>query len=431
MDEAPLSQGRIARFFLPLAVSWIFMAVEAPISIGVISRMPFPKVNTAAFLLMMGLALWIESPVIDLLSTSTTLSRSRRSYQSITRFALLLMAWVTFAHFVAVATPVYDLIVYRVMDVPEEVGAAARSGLMIMLPWSALIGWRRYLQGILIRNGYTRTIGLGTAVRVSVMAVSSVSLYLASSLHSIVVVATALILSVGAEAAFIHAVSRRVVRELTRRSEPDEPIENRRLAAFHFPLTATTLVTMLASPLITAALSRDADSIRTMAAFQVASTLLFLFRTTTFAIPEVVITLSQEHRGPEALWRFCFFLGSGLSGLLLIFALSPLDDLVFRSVLAAPADVVPLASSLLLLGASLPLVNAMLGYVRGMLTAHHLTLSRMVAVVVSMSVLGGMLALGVAAHWPGIVTAAVALTVSLVTELGVLGIAWHRGRNRI
>ena len=75
-EEAPLTSRTILRFYYPLALSWLFMAIESPIAIIILSRLPGSEVATAAFLIMMGLALWIESPVIDMLSTSTTLARN-------------------------------------------------------------------------------------------------------------------------------------------------------------------------------------------------------------------------------------------------------------------------------------------------------------------------------------------------------------------
>jgi hypothetical protein len=432
LEGAPLTQQRISRFFLPLAFSWVFMAVEAPVSISVISRKPGAETNTAAFLLMMGLALWIESPVIDLLSTSTTLTRDRRSFEAMKRFAQMMMAWVTVAHFLLVFTPLYGMVAYGLMDAPVAVGEAARSGLMVMLPWSALIGWRRYLQGILIRNGLTKAIGFGTTVRVATMCASSLLLFLLSGWPSIVIVATALILSVGAEALFVHAVSRRVVRETVLSAESaDDALSTRRLVKFHLPLTATTMVLLLSTPIVTSALTRTAEAVTTMAAFQVASTLLFLFRTMTFATPEVVITLSGEPNGPEALRRFCLVLGTLLSGLLLLFAVTPLDDDVFHRILGADRNIAGFASYVLLLSCLMPLIGSAQGFVRGMLTAHHLTVSRMLAVLVSVAVLGVSLAIGVRQQWHGLLLAPVSLTISLIAELAVLSWAWHRGRSHL
>jgi hypothetical protein len=68
-SEPALSHRHILKFYLPLALSWIFMAIESPIALSVISRMSNAEINAAAFQPLMALALLIESPVIDLLKT--------------------------------------------------------------------------------------------------------------------------------------------------------------------------------------------------------------------------------------------------------------------------------------------------------------------------------------------------------------------------
>ncbi len=86
------------RFYSPLAISWLFMGLEGPICEGVINRLRQPEINAAAWPILMAIAIWIESPVIDLLSTSTTLAKDHQRYELISRFVWYLMAWVTVAH---------------------------------------------------------------------------------------------------------------------------------------------------------------------------------------------------------------------------------------------------------------------------------------------------------------------------------------------
>ena len=64
------------KFFWPLALSWLFMSVEGPTCVGFLSRTANPVALTAAFNLLMSLALFMESPIIDLLTTATTLASS-------------------------------------------------------------------------------------------------------------------------------------------------------------------------------------------------------------------------------------------------------------------------------------------------------------------------------------------------------------------
>ena len=91
ITSAELTHRHILKFYSPLALSWIFMAVESPIALSVISRMPNAEICRAAFQPLMALAYLIESPVIDLLTTATTLGKDRKHYVQLSRFVWWIM----------------------------------------------------------------------------------------------------------------------------------------------------------------------------------------------------------------------------------------------------------------------------------------------------------------------------------------------------
>src|SRR5690606_2390621 len=146
-----------------LALSWIMMGIEQPAIAAVIARLPHPEVSLAAYGgVVYPLALVIEAPIIMLLSASTELSRDRASYQALRRFTHRAGAILTVLHFVLAATPLYGGLVSWAFAVPDVVAQEARLGLLMMLPWSWAIAWRRQGQGVLIRFGRSRAVGLGT-----------------------------------------------------------------------------------------------------------------------------------------------------------------------------------------------------------------------------------------------------------------------------
>lgn len=433
LSDEPLTQRAVLSLYRPLALSWIFMAIEGPMSVAIIARRPEGQVNTAAFLVLMSLALWIESPVIDLLSTSTTLGRNRRAYEVLTRFAFILVGVVTVAHVLVAATPLYGLITRDLLDIPEEVSDAARLGMLITIPWSGLIGWRRYLQGLLIRHRKTRLIGWGTGLRVAMMGTASLSLFYATDWPGISIAATALVLSVGAEALFVHGVSRKVIRDAYPPTEDTDDAPQLTLASvvkFHVPLTATTMLMLTAGLVVSAALARAPNSVLSLAAWQVASTVLFMHRTVVFALPEVVVALYRDAASAQTLRRFCITVGWVMSASIVLFGVLGIDRWFFSRVLGSKDDTVATAHIAYLVGAGLPLLGALQSYVRGMLTSHHLTVARLQAVLVAMAVLVVSLSVGVALRWPGVVTAGLALTVSMAAELWALTLNWRKGRAR-
>lgn len=428
-----ITHRHILRFYLPLALSWIFMAIESPIALSIISRMANAEINAAAFQPLMALALLIESPVIDLLTTATTLGKDRQHYEQLSRFAWRIMILVTAVHILVSTTPLYWTITLDFIKLEPAVAEAARLGLIIMIPWSAFIGWRRYLQGLMIRHDQTRLIGFGTAIRMTTMCVVGLSLFRFSGLDSIPIVSIALISSVAAEAIFAHFASRSVIQNHLHSDDPAlSRLTQRFLARFHLPLTATTVVTIFSQPLVSTALARSPESTLALASFQVASSLIWLHRTIVFALPEVVITLYQNGRADEKLKRFCLYIGLGTTSVMAITAATNLDSWIFREILGVQNEqMIQQAHLALGLSCLLPLMGALQSYLRGVLAAHHLTVSRLAAILVALTCMVSVLVAGVTLQWPGVATACAALTLAQVAEFLVLARAWQVGRAKL
>ena len=407
------------------------MGMDGPVCESVINRMRHPEINAAAWPILMAIAVWVESPVIDLLSTSTTLAKDRQRYEQISRFVWFLLMWVTVAHAAIVLTPIYGWIAGTLLGVKPAVADAARGGLIVLIPWSAMIGWRRYLQGILIRHGQTRPIGLGTTARVIALIVTALGLYMTTNISSTVIAATALTAGVAVESSLIHWLSRDVIaRHFGKDVATDEPpLTMRKLIAFHFPLTATTMVNLLIMPLVSAGLARTNHPVLALAGFGVAGAIIFLHRAVTFCIPEIVITLYRGAASMAKLRSFSLGVGAISSLLILILGLTGLDRILFSWLIQAKPPIAEMAHECYLLSAAIPFVDAAQAYVRGLLTAHHLTVSRLVAVLAAMVILVVILSVGVVLRWSGPLLASSAIMGALLAELAVLSIAWARAKS--
>ena len=83
LDTTPtpsLSQRRIFLYWLPLAASWLLMASEMPYVNAMLARISEAERMIAAFGVVAAISITIESPVINLLSTSTAKARNRQHY---------------------------------------------------------------------------------------------------------------------------------------------------------------------------------------------------------------------------------------------------------------------------------------------------------------------------------------------------------------
>jgi len=166
----------------------------------------------AAAGIVLSMEVTFESPIIMLLSTSTALARNGQAYRMLRRFVLHLTILLTVvAATVAFVDPVYDWLIPGIMGIPAHIAEAAQPAMKIMTFWSAAIGWRRFYQGILIRFGHTRRVGIGTAVRLSAVAIAAVILALFSELPGVQVGAWVWMVGVTSELVYSYLAARPIV----------------------------------------------------------------------------------------------------------------------------------------------------------------------------------------------------------------------------
>ncbi len=179
--ETPeLTRRKIAIFWLPLFSTWLMMGVEGPFIAAVIARLAAAKFNLAAFGVAFSLGMFFESPIIMMLSAANVLVKDRRSYLKLRRFNNLLNLLITLAMLLVLLPPIFYLLTEGLIGLPPTVARLTRQATLLLLPWPAAIGYRRFYQGILIGNHLPRRVAYGTVVRLVAMAATALLLYLFS-----------------------------------------------------------------------------------------------------------------------------------------------------------------------------------------------------------------------------------------------------------
>jgi hypothetical protein len=237
-----------------------------------------------------------------------------------------------------------------------------------MLPWTWAIAFRRFNQGVLIRQGHTFTVGKGTFVRLAADFIVLAAGY-SSGLFPGIVVATAAVASgVISEAIYIGFKVKPVVT-LQLKSLPEISPELTRSAflKYYLPLALTSLITLLSQPLISTALSRMPRALESLAIWPVLSGLLFIFRSPGVAFNEVVVTLLEKPGAYAYLRRFALILFSLTTGLLLIITITPLSTIWFNQISALPPTLISLANTSLWFSLLIPGANALQSWYQGIL----------------------------------------------------------------
>ncbi len=363
----PLPMSRIIRTWWPLAASWLLMAVELPALTAVMARLANPEINLAAFGgVVFPLSLIIESPIIMLLAASTALSKDWDSYQRVRRFMMVAGASLTLLHILVAFTPLYYVVVEGILSVPKVIVEPARIGLMIMTPWTWSIAYRRFNQGVLIRFGRSQAVGIGTAIRLSADGLVLLIGYWIGNIQGIVVASCAITAGVICEAIYAGFAVRPVVSGALRQAPPVQPLLSwNAFYAFYIPLAMTSLLSLLANPIGSAALSRMPEALASLAVWSVVTGLIFLFRSLGIAYNEVVVALLDEARSSAALRRFAIILTVLTTIGLLLFSTTSLSTWYFTEISALPPHLAEIARLGLFFTLPLPALSVIQSWFQG------------------------------------------------------------------
>jgi O-antigen/teichoic acid export membrane protein len=292
-NENNLTPGIIFLFWIPLALTWIMMALEGPIVASVIARLQEAKLNLAAYGVALSVAFISEGPIIMLVSTATALVRSYSSYRKLLRFALTLNGLITLLLAILMIPGVFSFLADDVVGLPEEVSRLAYWSMLFFLPWPAAIGMRRFYQGILIRHNRTRFVTYGTITRLGSLAAAALVLSWWGILPGACVGSLSLSVGVVCEAIASRIMVHGVLKRLKVDSADEKPdtLTYREITSFYTPLALTSLLFLSAHSIVTFFVARSPMAVESLAVLPVIGALMFIFRSFGLSYQETVIAL--------------------------------------------------------------------------------------------------------------------------------------------
>jgi hypothetical protein len=423
-----LSMAHILRTWWPLAASWLLMGFEGPAVASVVARMADPKINLAAWGgIVFPLSLMAEAPIIMMLAASTALSRDWESYVKLRRFMNRLGASMTAIHIIIVATPLYYIIVRNVIHAPEEIIAPARIGLLIMIPWTWSIAYRRFHQGVLIRFGHSLRVGLGTLVRFSADATVLAIGYFLAGLPGIALAGCGMIAGVVSEALYVHLTVRSTLKNELKPAPPAAvPLTTRAMLDFYIPLSLTQLLMLIANPIGSAAMSRMPLAIESLAAWPTAGAVRYITGGFGGAYNEVVVALVERERSYRQLRLFAVGLGFFSTAVLAALTMPPVAHAIFARLmdLADPLPTIIHRCTLILV--PLPAITVLQSYFQGIMLHSRRTRSITESVAIFLGVAAVALVGGVV--WGGATGLYVTMAAFVLGELVRTFWLWFRSR---
>ncbi len=364
-----LTQKTILAFWIPLAATWLMMSIEGPYLSALIARLAEPKFNLAAYGIAFSLALIIEAPVIMMMSASTALVKDYHSFLQLRKFNYILSASLTAAMILLSLPAIFYFVAEDLIGLPHKVSYLTHLAIIILIPWPGAIGYRRFYQGILIRNNLTRLVAYGTIIRLVSMSIMAFLLYKFTNVPGVVVGASALSTAVICEAFASKLMVRKLLARLKSRiTDTQSELTIKEIIKFYYPLALTSLLTLGIQPFVTFFIGQSRMPLESFAVMPVVTSFVFIFRGLGLSYQEVVVALiGDDMSGFDQLKKFGINLASILAGALILIAFTPLAEIWFRDVSGLSASLTEFAKLPLMIMSFFPAFTVLISFQRAVL----------------------------------------------------------------
>lgn len=330
-EGRPLSSRRIVPFFTPLALNAVLVTLAGPVLNVIVGRAPEPTLHLAAFWIAFTILVFAQSACQVLQQVTVALLGGRDSPGTLAASALV-AGLVAMAVVLLVArTPVGDVVLHRWIPTTAPVAHLARDVLARLAPIPVLVAVRGVASGVAVVARQTTLLALATLVRIiavcGVVAIAGRSGTTSGALAA----ATALLVGVALEAAFIVGATSPHWRE--RLFVP--PAEARHIAygdvvRMGAPLAVAALLWTLTRPVASAILGRLPDSDLAQASFGVILPIVFVTCAPLWAMLEVTLVLPGSRADLRGVMRFAAGAALAFATAIGLLTLTPLRHRVLQ-----------------------------------------------------------------------------------------------------
>jgi progressive ankylosis protein len=366
-----LTNKKIFYFWLPLAATWIMMSVEGPFLAALIARSTKPEFNLAAYGVAYSLALIVEAPIIMMMSASIALVKDSLSFNTLRNFTYTANIIITVIMVLLVTPPVFYFLAEGLIGLPDEVSRLTHIATIILIPWPGAIGYRRFYQGLLIKNNKTRRVAHGTIIRLLSMSICATTLYLSGIVEGVIIGAASLSFAVVMEAIAVKFMVRETVHKIKSEiSVSTQRLTYKEIFKFYYPLALTSLIGLGVQPLVIFFVGQSRMALESLAVLPVVTSFVFIFRALGLSFQEVIIALLDEKRNEfRPLLKFATILASILVLVLALFAFTPLAEFWFITVSGLSSGMANFARLPLMIMFFFPALTVLISIQRGLLVS--------------------------------------------------------------
>lgn len=411
-----ITKKKLFLSWVPLAIMWIVMATEQPMITSFISRLPDATNQLAAFGYSFALALFIEGPVVQMLSAGTAIVKSVSSYKKILKVMHALAIITTALHLILCIPAVFNFIAITIFDLPADLLNSAYWCFVLLIPWPATIGYRRLWQGVMIKHDRSKYVPMVMYIR---LILAFIVLFIGLNFFNIRgALLGGLTLSLGVISGMISSYI--FAKPALDKLEPtdSENLSLKQMVHFYIPLAITSWITLGIRPLLNLGITKGLYPIESLAVWPVVLAYLFLYTSISQSLQEIIIA-QYKKENLKVIKSFVNNVAISLTILyIVIYFIKPLWGLWFINVSKLPTELLiylPISLGVLIL---LPFFSAKIALYRASLVAERQTTSITIGVFINVAtLLLSILILPYIFKVAGVYIAALAYVLSFIFEV--------------
>ena len=167
-ETPPISQGEIFRFHLPLAATTLLALLAQPLTSAALARLDFSVNTLAAWPVTYLILLILRGWGFAIQEITVSQAKNVSAHPALLKFAWIVGGVTSGATCLVVFTPILKFYLKHALQLPEEVHAYVRVGVVgcLFLPLFTALGSR--IRGILVAGGQTKAVYQGMFVNLSI-----------------------------------------------------------------------------------------------------------------------------------------------------------------------------------------------------------------------------------------------------------------------
>lgn len=356
------------KFYWPLALTGLAMVLSIQFQNAALARYPEAVTELAVFALGYSTFGFFRASLSFIAQLSNVYARSPLGTSRCHRFVLIVSLIILAPLLLLGHSEMGATTLGALYGIDQALTARVQEYLVYLAPIILLGAQRFYYNGLLVQarlTGWVTTLNVLFLTSVIVLLIFGFNL----GLRPTVVLVGSEGLAIVLQLIVTLWVKQRYYQPPA--TEEHETLSYRELTAFFIPVSMTGVMFALSRPVLYAFVSRTPHGLIAIAAMRVAFDFSMMFQQAANQFRHFFVTFGLDDLALKR--RFMLVIGTAITAIMLLFALTPLSDLIWRDLMQIPDDVRALAVQIVLVMCLMPGIIIIRNYYHGRLMVERRT----------------------------------------------------------